>query len=424
MREIITSKRLDENYIKINHPSGLTILLCPMQGFSTTYALFATKYGSVDTCFKLEGEEDFLTVPEGIAHFLEHKLFESDKGDAFTRFSKTGASANAYTSFDKTAYLFSCSDNFEESFEILLDFVTNPYFTQQTVEKEQGIIGQEIRMYDDNPDWRVFFNLLCAMYKNHPVRIDIAGTVESIAKIDADLLYRCYNTFYNLNNMVLSVAGGFDADKAAQIADRILKKADDKKLYTQTPHEPKEVNQNYIHQCLPVAMPLFQAGFKGIALPKEEQLKAQIADEVLVDILTGETGDFYKKLYDTGVINATFGSDVFTARDYASIIFSGESREPKKVFELLKAEIERVKKEGIPKEDFDRSKQSIYGKYIGLYSRPETISTVMMQTHFMDCGLYDIIEAVAETELEYITSRLIAIDTEQSALSVVSAKEI
>ncbi|MDR2909048.1 MAG: insulinase family protein, partial [Oscillospiraceae bacterium] len=176
MSEIIASGRINEQYRKILHSSGLTILLYPMQGFTGSYALFATNYGSVDETFKTKNDDSLLTVPAGIAHFLEHKLFESEEGDAFSRFAKTGASPNAYTSFDRTAYLFSCSENFKESIEILLDFVTHPWFTPETVEKEQGIIGQEIRMYDDDPDWRVYFNLLGALYSNHPVRTDIAGT--------------------------------------------------------------------------------------------------------------------------------------------------------------------------------------------------------------------------------------------------------
>ncbi|WP_312640611.1 EF-P 5-aminopentanol modification-associated protein YfmH, partial [Hydrogenoanaerobacterium sp.] len=224
-KTVISSERLGENYVKIKHSSGLTMLLCPKPQFSSAYALFGAEIGSIDTTFKTSKDNDFVTVPAGIAHYLEHKLFESEDGDAFERYAKTGASANAYTSFDKTAYLFSCADNFKESIEILLDFVTHPYFTEETVRKEQGIIGQEIKMYDDNPDWRVLFNLLGALYVNNPVRVDIAGTVESIAEIDADLLYRCYNTFYNLNNMVLVVAGNFEIDTVLEAADRILKPA-------------------------------------------------------------------------------------------------------------------------------------------------------------------------------------------------------
>ena len=181
--EKITNARIKEEYLRIKHKSGATILLYPMKGYSTAYALFATKYGSVDTTFKTNEDPDFVTVPEGIAHYLEHKLFENDECDAFDLYAKTGANANAYTSFDKTAYLFSCSQKFEENLRILLGFVQEPYFTDATVAKEQGIIGQEIRMYEDDTGWRVFFNCLQAMYEKNPVRIDIAGTIESIAKI-------------------------------------------------------------------------------------------------------------------------------------------------------------------------------------------------------------------------------------------------
>ena len=202
-KEIIRNELTGDEYTLIRHKSGLDILVWEMEGYSTTEALFGTKYGSVNTKFKTAGDSGYTVVPEGIAHFLEHKLFENEDCDVFELYAKTGASANAYTSFDKTCYLFSCSENYKESLDILLSFVQAPYFTQETVEKEQGIIAQEIKMCNDNPGNRVFYNMLRCLYHEHPVKIDIAGTVESIQKIDADLLYKCYNTFYNLHNMVL-----------------------------------------------------------------------------------------------------------------------------------------------------------------------------------------------------------------------------
>ena len=188
----IKSDRIGDRYYEVDHPSGLKIFVYPKENNNSTYAVFGTRYGSIDTCFQSTEDREPNKVPAGIAHYLEHKLFESEDGDAFARYAKTGASANAYTSFDKTCYLFSCTENVYESLEILLDFVQSPYFTEQTVKKEQGIIGQEIRMYDDDPQWRVMFNLLRAMYHTHPVKIDIAGTVESIAEITPELLYKSY----------------------------------------------------------------------------------------------------------------------------------------------------------------------------------------------------------------------------------------
>ena len=208
---------LDETYYYMKHNTGLEIYVMPKE-LSTSYAMLTAKYGSFDNRFAKKGAP-MTEMPEGIAHFLEHKLFESEDGDAFTRYSETGASANAYTSFDRTCYLFSCSDRFYDNLYILLDFVTHPYFTEQTVNKEQGIIAQEIKMYDDSPYWRVLFNMLEKMYYNHPVRVDIAGTVESISKITDKLLYKCYNTFYDLSNMFVCVAGNVKSDEVIDFID-------------------------------------------------------------------------------------------------------------------------------------------------------------------------------------------------------------
>lgn len=419
-KQIIKSSRLGEQYIRVEHPTGLTILLCPMKGFSTAYAQFGTRYGSVDTRFRIDGEEDFAQVPEGIAHFLEHKLFESEDGtDAFLRYAETGASANAFTSFDKTCYLFTCSDNFEASLEILLDFVTHPYFTQKTVEKEQGIIGQEIRMYDDNADWRVYFNLLGALYHNHPVRIDIAGTVESIAKIDAELLYRCYNTFYNLHNMVLTIAGNFDVDAALAVADKVLQPAKPIQIESIAPEEPETVCKKRVEQEFEVALPLFQIGYKGKSRGGAASMQDAVVDEILVEILMGETSPLYEDLYSQGLINNGFVGEVMASRDYYCTIFSGESKDPDKVYQLLMAEIDRLKREGVPPEDFERAKKAMYGRYISMYSRAESIAGLMTQAHFSGADVYDVLEMAAGSTLEQLTQRLAAYDNEKSAISIV-----
>lgn len=422
MSEIIKSERLGEQYTKIVHKSGLTILLCPMQGFSSAYALFATKYGSVDTRFKTGSDADFIDVPEGVAHFLEHKLFESEDGDAFTLYAKTGASANAYTSFDRTAYLFSCSENFEQSIGILLGFVTNPYFTAETVQKEQGIIGQEIKMYEDSPEWRVFFNLLRAMYHNNPVRVDIAGTVESIAQIDAELLHRCYRTFYNINNMVLAVAGNFDPQVVLDAADRILKPADKQTIARGVCDEPEEVCESYVEQILPVAQPLFQIGFKGKAGTETENVRGQVMDEILLEIMAGEASPLYRRLYDEGLINQTFASEAMSSRDYALTMFSGESRDPQEVYEGIKEEILRVKSQGIGKEDFARAKKAVYGRYMGMYGRVDSVAGLMVATHFAGVSLYDLLDCVADLEHKELTARLgVSFNGYNSALSVVKS---
>lgn len=421
-RQIIRSARLGEEMVKMKHSSGLTMLLCPMKGYSTAYATFTANVGSVDTGFKTQDDTDFVDVPEGIAHFLEHKMFENEEGDAFARYAQTGASANAYTSFDKTAYLFSCTNRFEESLEILLDFVRRPYFTKESVEKEQGIIGQEIRMYDDNGDWRVMFNLLGALYQKHPVKIDIAGTVESIAKIDHELLYRCYRTFYNLNNMVLSIAGNFEIETVLAVADRVLK-ADEKpvEIERKTVNEPQEVCNTLVEQKLSVAVPLFQLGFKGQSTDVCGNLKNQVLDEILCEIIAGEAAPLYRKMYDAGIINATFSSEIMAGRDYMCAIFSGESREPEQVAAEIKAEIERIGREGIDSRLFELCKRATYGRYIGMYSRTESVAGLMTAAYFAELDdIYSLPDIVAQVTLEQLNERLaIAFDTSKSALSVV-----
>ena len=279
-KNIITSQGTGDKIIHVKHDSGLDIYICEMEGYSSVEALFGTKYGSVNTMFKMAQDKEYTVVPEGIAHFLEHKLFENEDCDVFELYAKTGASGNAFTSFDKTCYLFSCSKNYQESLKILLDFVQKPYFTQETVDKEQGIIGQEIQMTNDNPEWRVFFNMLRCMYHNHPVKIDIAGTVESIAQINAELLYKCYYTFYNLNNMVLSIAGNVKADEVLAICDECLKKCEDKGLETVFPDEPESIVQHEINEEQPVGTSIFNIGYKCRPCKGMERLKKSMPQDL------------------------------------------------------------------------------------------------------------------------------------------------
>ena len=253
MANVIEHKNdlLGDAYYEVRHQTGLTILVYPKPGYSTSYAVIGTNYGSIDDALKVKGGEEKV-LPWGTAHFLEHKLFESEELDAFERFAETGASANAYTTFDRTCYLFSCSSNFRKNLEILLDFVQHPYFTQQTVEKEQGIIGQEIRMYLDEPGWQVLFNLLRSLYHKHPVKVDIAGTEESISHISADLLYECYESFYNLNNMVLACAGNVTVDEVLDICDACLKETPEVFVERPDKGEPADIVQPSIAQAFAV----------------------------------------------------------------------------------------------------------------------------------------------------------------------------
>lgn len=402
-KTIIKSHRINEEYIKVKHQSGLTILLYPMKGFNTAYALFGTKYGSIDNTFKTDSDDDFVTVPDGIAHFLEHKLFESEDGDAFTLFAKTGANANAFTSFDKTCYLFSCTDNFEESLKSLVKFVQAPYFTEQTVQKEQGIIGQEIRMYEDLPSWRVLFNVLEGLYVNNPVKVDIAGTVESIAKIDAELLYRCYNTFYNLSNMVISVAGNFDADVALKIIEEGLKDSKPVTIERKGYDEPYKANKKEVTQKLDVAIPLFYFGYKINPCENPyENLCQQIQLEILLDILAGPTSDFYNDMYEKGLLNSNFGIEVFGGRGFLSALFGGESKDPRSVLDAFN---KMVKSKVLSEDDFLSCRNALYGKALKGMNDAEDTATAMLTYEMMDVGLFDMTEVIANTTFEDVKKR-------------------
>lgn len=414
----VKSERIDEKYYKINHPSGLTIYVYPKQGYNSAYAIFGTRYGSINTKFSVDDGET-ITVPDGIAHYLEHKLFESEDGDAFVRYAETGANANAYTSFEKTCYLFSCTDKFDESLEILLDFVQSPYFTAQTVAKEQGIIGQEIKMYDDSPDWRVMFNMLENMYHNHPVKIDIAGTVESIAEITAEKLYEVYNVFYNLNNMVLCVSGNVTVDNVLKTADRLLKPSKKHKINNIFEEEPYEIVNPYVEQEFSVSMPLFNLGFKEKADCIKGDAEAAHTD-ILLFLIASETSELYRSLLDANLINSTFSYELFEGPGYCSVIFGGESREPQKAAEMIKEYIVKLKENGIDKEEFEIAKKSIYGDTVASLNSVDTISNILIDYHFKGNNMFDYIDEIANATVEDVAKRLDSmLDVNNSTLSVV-----
>lgn len=419
MAKTITGKQVGDSYYQVEHPSGLTVLLYPKEHCSTTYAIFGTRYGSIDNCFQRSDEASPESVPEGIAHYLEHKLFESEEGDAFERFSKTGASANAFTSFESTCYLFSTTDQVYQSLEILLDFVQSPYFTEETVRKEQGIIGQEIKMYDDDPGWRVYFNLLGALYQKHPVRIDIAGTVESISHITSDLLYQCYYNFYNLNNMVLSVAGNLTVPQVEQVLQKHIKPVAPVTVERLTVEEPEEIAAPLVRQKLSVAIPLFQIGFKGRPLEGKEELRQELADEILLEAIFGETSPFYRRLYQQGLINQTFESEVFSGRGYYALLFAGESRQPQEVQKQLLEELKQYP-QGISEEAFLRCRRLMYGRQIQGFNSVENTASAMINAAFAGVGLFDALELLEQLTLEEVNARLPEIfRPDRCALSVI-----
>lgn len=422
MKEI-KSAVLGEKYYEIDHKSGLKIYVLPKENYSSTYAIFGTKYGSIDTRFKRSDSDKWTVVPEGIAHFLEHKLFESEDLDAFARYAKTGASANAYTSFDKTCYLFQCSDNFKDSLEILLDFVTHPYFTKETVEKEQGIIGQEITMYYDVAGWMSTFNLLKCLYHNHPVRIDIAGTTDSIAQITDKLLYDCYNTFYNLHNMCLAVVGNAQPEDVLAVCDKMLEKAPELEIERSFKDEPRDIVKDYEEYHLAMNMPVFSFGYKEACEKPVQDLKTVVETNILLEILAGDTSDLYINLFDRGLINTNFSKEYFIGFGYEAVMFDGESENPQAVADAIKKAVADLKSNGITDEQFESARRSLYGREIMEYNDIDSVANAFVGAHFNGYSIFETIDIYKNVKKSDIEKRLANMMKEKySALSVVKGK--
>lgn len=418
------SKELRERLYEIDHSSGLKIFVMPKANYKSTYAVFGTKYGSIDTCFKRSDQKEYTRVPEGIAHFLEHKLFESEELDAFTRYAETGASANAFTSFDKTCYLFQCSDRFADSLKILLDFVTHPYFTKETVEKEQGIIGQEITMYYDVPGWMSTFNLLRCLYKNHPVRIDIAGTVESISQITDKLLYDCYHTFYNLNNMALAVVGNVTPEEVIKVCDEMLKKSEDVTIERVFDEEPRDIVKSYEEYHIAVSMPVFSFGYKEACKTPQRTVQETVEMEILLEILAGETSNLYSALFEKGLINSTFSKEYFTGNGYEAVIFEGESTDAKAVAQAIKEEVAWLRKEGISDPAFESARRSLYGREIMSYNVTDDVANAVIGCYFAGYSIFDPLEVYKNVKKEDVEKLLSEkLDEKYSALSVVRSEK-
>ncbi len=401
----LTTKRNDflrEEYYTFKHKSGLDVYVFPKK-LSTSYALFATKYGAVDNKFKLEGDEDFTVVPDGIAHFLEHKLFENENGeDTFTRYAKYGASANAYTGNNMTAYLFSATANFYESLEVLLDFVKSPYFTPETVAKEQGIIAQEIRMYDDNPFSRLYHMVLENLYEKNNVRINVAGTVESISEITADILYECCRVFYNLSNMMLIVCGEVDAEKVNAVCDKILKDEAPVTIIRDTQDEKPEVNIPRGEVSMAVAKPLFGIGIKDtiISADPDERMRKSAAMDIINDVLFGRSGDFYNKLYEEGLLSSQFDMGYTVTKTYAYNLLMGESSNPDEVFARFTECVENTKKNGMSREDFERAKRARYANMVKWFDSTDEIANNFLAFKIDDCDLLDYVDITSKITYE------------------------
>jgi len=401
----------------------LKCIVVPKKGYYKKHATFSTQYGSIDNEFIIPGEKTNTRVPDGIAHFLEHKLFEQKDGSVMDKFAALGSRPNAFTSFNQTVYLFSCTDLFRENFDLLLNFVQNPYITEESVEREKGIIGQEINMYRDDPGWRVSFNLLEAFYEKHPVKFDIAGSIESISKITKDTLYKCYETFYHPSNMVVTVVGDVDHIQVFEQIEKNIqptkKTSEIKRIF---PEESDSINKKYIEQDMPVSTPLFYTGFKdnNFRLQGLEILKYELAVKLLMSLIIGKSSELYTKLYDKGLINSTFEMDFSIEKSYAYSMLGGESVNPEAVQDSIIKEIRKLRDNGLDPQIVDRLLKASKGRFLRQMNSVESISRTFINLYFKGLTMFDYLDVYDTISFDYITDVFDKhFDIERMALSVV-----
>ena len=401
--QIIENKKINEKLYIEKLENGLTVMVVPKPGVKKKYIIWGTNYGSLDNKFIVPGEENITEVPDGVAHFLEHKMFEQEgKPNSLDVLSSLGVNANAYTTNDHTAYLYECTENFYEALDEFMDYVQHPYFTDENVEKEKGIIIQEINMYQDYPEYILYMNAIKAMYKESPVRIDIAGTEETVRKIDKDILYKCYNTFYNPSNMAMVITGDFEPEEIIEeVKSRLIDKKGTSEIKRIYPEEPKEIMQKSIETKMDISMPLFMIAFKQSEKLSKDIIKKTIGIEIILNILVGKSSNLYKKLYSEGIISAEMGFDYECTRNYGHLIIQGQTTDPTVVVNSFKNELEKLKKEGLNEEDFMRTKKSIYGSYIKIFNNVQEISTMFLADYFKGVNSLDYLEEYKTVTKEY-----------------------
>ena len=363
--ERINYPRIGEDLYRTVLPNGLTVLVVPKPGFTRKLAYFATDFGAVHNHFALDGRE--VHAPDGVAHYLEHKLFDMPGGrDVTAEFAALGAVPNAFTSHDLTVYYFSCTEGFGDCLDLLLEYVSTPYFTEESVQKEQGIIGQEIGMDADTPESRVFQNLMNLMYRSHPVRVDVLGTVESIAQITPQVLYDCHRAFYHPGNMLLTVVGDVDPEEVERIAMARLGMPDIPAVeQSRVWNEEMTCEGAYVEESMEVAMPMFQIGFKCEPLGKgAEAIRQEMVADLAAEALFGESSALYLRLYEEGIIDSAFGGGFETIDGMAMLTVSGDSEEPEAIRDALLEQARTLVRDGLSEQEFLRMKRSAMGRRI------------------------------------------------------------
>ena len=385
--------------------NGLKVIIVPKKESTKKFVIWGTKFGSIDNKFILPETSEEVTVPDGVAHFLEHKMFEQPNGtNSLDTMMSLGLDANAYTTNDHTAYLFECSEdeNFYKGLDELMDYVQSPYYTNENVEKEKGIIGQEIMMYDDDPGFQLYLNTLKCLYSKCPIRIDIAGSIDSIAPINPDILYKCYNTFYNPSNMVLVVCGNFEPQNILEEIKKRLKPSKNiGEIHRIYEEEPKEINEKHMEKSMSVSMPIFMIGIKDKIVNPSERVRRHMAIEVVLNLLIGKSSNLYKKLYEEQILLGEADSEYEFSNQYAHILISGQSNNPQLVQDMLITEIEKLKNNGFVIEDFERMKRKIYGEFVTEFNDVASISRMFLADTVKQINSFDYVDEYDNITVEY-----------------------
>lgn len=398
---------IDETVYESQMDNGLKLFIIPKKGFQKTFVTYTTQFGSLDHKFKPLGNNEFVTVPDGVAHFLEHKLFEKEEGDLFTEFAEDNAQVNAFTSFDRTSYLFSATSNVEKNILRLMNMVETPYFTEATVEKEKGIIAEEIKMYQEQPGYKLMFNTLRAMYSDHPVRVDIAGSVESIYNITKDDLYLCYKTFYHPSNMVMFVVGDVDPEKINNLVSEHEAKrelSDQPEIVRDPLVEPNEVQQETILKEMNIQIPRLMLGFKNIPPEgsKEMFMKRDLEMTFFFEMVLGEETDFYQKLLNDDLIDDTFGYQFVMEPTYSFSLITSSTPDPSQLKQLLLDELKSKVGKLEDEEAFELLKKQFIGEFISSLNSPEYIANQYTKLYFEGVSLFNMLDIVDSITLESI----------------------
>lgn len=428
MKIIESSKIKEKAYIE-KLENGLTVMIIPKKNARKKYVIWGTHFGSIDNRFIMPGTGEEVFIPDGVAHFLEHKMFEQPNGtNSLDTLMAMGIDANAYTTNDHTAYLFECTDHFEEGLTELMDYVQHPYFTDQNVEKEKGIIGQEINMYDDDPGWQLYMSAMDCMYQENPIKLDIAGSIESISKIDPDVLYKCYNTFYHPSNMTMVICGDFEpAILLEQVKAKLLPKENQGNIKRIYPPKENKINKPYATRKMEVSTPIFMIGYQDTQTDMQNTqniVKKHIAIEILLNMLFGKSSDLYQELYQEGVILSQPDMDYEFSEQYAHILISGASKDPKKVESKFVEAVQDMQNNGIDEEHFERIKRKIYGDYVIEYNSVAEIARMFLADSFKGINSFDYIEEYDTVTKEYAQSILKELFQEENRImSVIEPNE-